>query len=841
MKYIAANALMLSLFLMCYAVNSQSDDGTVAFDCPDVPSPQFEFDLNSDVIALVMEDPTSDMAPLFKSINDLYLRSYRNRSGNFKKMIQYYSEVLKARGWSALGRISQANPEKTGLHLYILRENEIVKGVFVIVKSKGRIYLINIVGGIPRKQLGELLLNLNQLGIEIPELMSLKPRDLEPAPLVPPTPEPAEPDADPSITEREEDVEPPIPDADPSITEREEDVEPPAQKTPEPTQRWNWKSDGKPIHEFRIQSTPTTPKGHDPKKTEKTLATEKANILKVLENGSGDIISVMPTLGSVLPNSRTVRLRVVEEGEKRVAIINVVPTQKMSILKSMKISGQHGNQIDISIDDIFYEQGSEAEIPPEATRFWAKDVPIHEIHIRGNRKVSEARIRQTLDNASPDIDKALKTLFRAMPYFEEISLRINKEEARYIATITVNEKPLSTDTYLGFNPLVRTGFNRVTDWELGTRFEVGKRKEVGPLWMWNLSDSQLGQTSRLFGEVSSADGNPHFQYHFGGTANWGKPYIWNLRLTAQLHRLTDAIAPELFPNHNSSASHTYRIFGGHDYPNYYLREGVEVALRWKPVMPTHSFKLAIVAESHDSLQKSTDWSVANWRSRRKVRENPPINPGGMRSLTFQYDFNTRADSLGWHNTLFIEHSPPSFGSDFDFTRYQLHLRYAYPLGKHRIRTRLLLGFSNTPLPMQRQFAITGPGGLRGYPLFAPANAAEKETTSDWRKHSEYAFAGDRGFLFNIEYHYCLGEIIDWNIFESVFTIVFLDEGQVWHASDTKYTFDPSGNIGVGLQFGRNDVIWRVNVAKALNFNAFAKERLLAEPGYLVTSTWYHVF
>ena len=289
------------------------------------------------------------------------------------------------------------------------------------------------------------------------------------------------------------------------------------------------------------------------------------------------------------------------------------------------------------------------------------------------------------------------------------------------------------------------------------------------------------------------------------------------------------------------ASRTYRIFGGYDYPNYYLREGVEVALQWKPVMPTHSFKLAIVAESHDSLQKSTDWSVANWRSRRKVRENPPINPGGMRSLTFQYDFNTRADTLGWHNTLFIEHSNPSFGSDFDFTRYQLHLRYAYPLGKHRIRTRLLFGFSNANLPIQRQFAISGPGGLRGYPLFAPADEVEKELIPDWYKHSRYAFAGDRGFLFNIEYHYCLGEIVDWNIFKSIFAVVFFDEGQVWQASDTKYTFDPSGNIGVGLQVGRNDVIWRVNVAKALNFNAFAKERLLAEPGYLVTSTWYHVF
>ncbi len=824
MKYIAANALMLLLFLICYAVNSQSDDGTVAFDCPDVSSPQFEFDLNRDVIALVMEDPTSDIAPLFKSMNDLYLRSYRNRSGNFKKMIQYYSETLKARGWRALGRISQTNPEKNRLHLYILLENEIVKGVFVIVKSKGRIYLINIVGGIPKKQLGELLLNLNQLGIEIPELMSLKPRDLEPAPpRAPPTPEPAEPDADPSITEQKE------------------TVEPPAQETPEPTTRWNWNSDGKPIHEFQIQSTPTTPKGSDPKKTEETLATEKTNILKVLENGSGDIVSVMPTLGSVLPNSRTVRLRVVEEGEKRVAIINVVPTQKMSILKSMKISGPNGTEINVSIDDIFYPQDSDAQIPPEATRFWAKDVPIHEIHIRGNRKVSEARIRQTLDNASPDIDKALKTLFSAMPYFEEISLQINKEEARYIATITVDEKPLSTAAYLGLNPPLNLGFNRVTGWEIGTGFEFGKRKEAGPLWMWSVRNSQRDQLSRLFGRVSYAFGNPHLHYRLGGTANWGKPYTWNLGITAQMHRLTAAIAPELSPNYDHWVSRFSRICGGYDLPNYYLREGVEVALRWKPVMPTHSFKLAIVAEMHDNLQKSTDWSIVNWRSSSLMRGNPPINPGSMRSITFQYDFDTRANSLGWHNTFFMEHSNSAFGSDFDFTRYQLHLRYAYPLGNHRIRTRLLLGFSNTLLPIQRQFAISGMGGLRGYPLFAPADGSERDTVAEWDKHSKYAFAGDGGFLFNIEYHYRLAALIDWNIFESAFIIVFLDEGQIWNASDTKYTFDPSGNIGIGLQFGKNEVIWRLNVAKALNFNADAKERFLTLPGYVITSTWYHIF
>ena len=819
MKDTIVKVLVISVLLISGEVYAQPDNGRVSFDCPGVPSSQFQFDLDRNVIALVMEDPTSKITPLFKSVSNLYLRNYRNRSGNFKKMVQHYSEALKARGWSVLGRNSQDDAEKVNLHLYILHQNEIVKGIFVIVKDKDGIFLINIVGEIPLRQLGELLLNLNQLGIEIPRLMSLKSRDLELAP--PPTPEPVKPDPDSPITEKSE------------------TAEPTPYERPEVPQLWDWYVDGEPINELQIQSKLTAPEGTDPKSIEETIVAERDNLMKLLKNGSGELREVLPVLAGVLDDSRGVSLRVTEEDAKRIAIISVTSTRKISVLKSMKIPGTNGKQVNISVDDRFVSQEDEVDTPPAATRFWAKDVPIHEVRIRGNQKVPEARIRQTLDNASPDIDKALRTLFKVMPYFKEINLQVNEEGSKYIATISVDEKPLSTDTYIGFNPLLSYGFNRVTGSEVGTNFEVGKRKEVGPLWMWRVGDSVRDQTSKLFGKVSYASGNERLHYRLGGTANWGKPYIWNLGITAQIHQLTDAIAPELFPNYNDESYYLFRTFGGHDYPNYYLREGVEIALRWEPVMPTHSFKLSVVAESHDSLQKSTDWSIANWKSRRTVRENPPINPGSMRSITFQYDFDTRANSLGWHNTLLVEYSNSAFGSDFDFTRYQLHLRYAYPLGKHRFRTRLLFGFSNALLPIQRQFAISGPGGLRGYPLFSPANEAERE--DKWYKQSRYAFAGDRGFLFNIEYHHRLSEIIDWGIFKSMFAVVFLDEGQVWNASNTKYTFEPSANIGVGLQFGSNDAMIRINVAKALNFNASAKERLLQDPGFEVTSIWYHVF
>ncbi|MDE0019056.1 MAG: BamA/TamA family outer membrane protein [Candidatus Poribacteria bacterium] len=811
MKYTIAGTFVLFLFLICYSVNSQSDTGIVPFDCPDVSSPEFQFDLDANVIERVMEAPTSDIAPLFKSVDNLYLRNYRNRAGNFKKMIQYYSQALKGRGWHALGQYPQTDPEKISLHLHVLLQNETVKGIFIIVKDKGGIYLINIVCEMPKRQLGELLLNLNQLGIEIPRLMSLKQRDLEFAPPPPPS-EPLKPDTDPPITEKRETTEPTI------------------DETPEPPPLWDWYADGERIHEVQIQSKLISPEGTDPKLIEETIVAERDKLLKILRNGSGELREVIPVLAGALDDSRKVSLRITEEGAKRIAIISVISMQKISVLKSMKISGKR-EQVTVE-DTWFLSQEDQFDTPLAATRFWARDVPIHEVRIRGNQKVPKARIRQTLDNASPDMDKALRTLFKVMPLFEEVHLQVDETDAKYIATISVEEKPLSTDAYLGLSPPLRLGFNRVTGWEIGTGFEVGKRKDVGPLWMWNIRNSQGNQISRLFGKVSYAFGNPHIHYRLGGIANWGKPYTWNLGITGQLHRLTDAVAPELFPGYNSGIRIFQRIIGVPDFQNYYLRQGAEIRLYWAPIMPTHSFRVSMLAESHRSLEKSTDWFIANWTSKLSVRGNPPITAGQLRGLVFQYDFLNRTKSLGWHNTFLAEHSRVAVGSDFDFTRLQLHLRYAFPLEKNRIRTRLLLSYSNSPLPIQRQFVIGGMGGLRGYPWYRQEDESDGIITYEsGHTASPYAFAGDRGFLLNIEYHYSLSNLLRRGIFKNAFLIAFLDEGQVWNVSDDAYTFNPKASVGIGLQFGEDDSVFRVNIAKALESGI----------GVQITTAWYHSF
>ena len=190
--------------------------------------------------------------------------------------------------------------------------------------------------------------------------------------------------------------------------------------------------------------------------------------------------------------------------------------------------------------------------------------------------------------------------------------------------------------------------------------------------------------SRFFGEIGYGFGNKQVYYRVGGDAVTRKHDLWNFGLTAQFQRRTDTINPDFFDNQDSPGETFLRILGESDYRNYYLRTGIEVALRWEPMIPNHLFKLSLLGETHESLRKSTDWHFFNWRSRSKARENPEITAGQMRSVMFRYDFNTRNDYLGWYNTFLIEHSSPTIGSEFDFTRYQLHLRYAHPFGRHRV-------------------------------------------------------------------------------------------------------------------------------------------------------------
>lgn len=750
---------VLFVLLMCSAASAQINDGKIPFKWINSPSPQFAFDLDSKEIIEVMDNPSADISSLFSSIDNLYLRSYHRQVLNYLQMLMYYNDMLIERGWSPDSRNGK-------LHLYTLNQNNFVIGIFLIVKSGEEVYLINITGTIPPSKVGDILSNLNQIGIDMAELENLS--QLPDSTVAPPKTDTFKKEKNSTLDEL---IDPPI---------------------------LAWQYNGLPIDDFIIQNTHRN---------------EETKIFKFLEKGSGDLENVLPMIIKSLSPHRTVSVKITEENGENIAIFTIKNRKRsksVSVLRSITInrSGTHRRKLsatsNLEIDELF---------PQGATRFKAANAPIHEIRIVGNQKISETDIRRHLNNASDNIEQALKTLFKVMPYFSEIKLRVNEENYSRVATISFAEKPLSSDLYLGFRPPLFIGFNRVNDWEFGTGFQIGKPTQLGPLWQWNVHDLLDTRTYNIFGRISTTLGNPKLHYRFGGRINWGEPYHWKIGLTGQVHRQTDVVAPELFPNYKQGSFTFQHVLGYPGLANYYLRNGFEVQLEWSPRLPEHTFNLSMIAESHESLQKSTDWNMAQWVSKHiEARENPQITRGRIHSFTLNYNFNTRQEYLGWYNSVRVELSNAAFGSDFDFARLQIHLRYAFPLENNRIRTRLLFGLSDSPLPEQRQFAIGGLGGLRGYLMYGPA---DETSTSPPDSSAKYAFMGDSGFLLNVEYHYRLLNLINRNFFKNLFIVLFLDEGQVWNVSDASFSFDPKADVGIGIQYHEAS-IFRFNFAKTLD-------------------------
>ena len=502
------------------------------------------------------------------------------------------------------------------------------------------------------------------------------------------------------------------------------------------------------------------------------------------------------------------------KGDEDIYLLNIVgnvPSQQVGQL--LTDLGKLGIEIPElkSLPVLEFEEQSSSS----PTRFRTADgSPIYEIQIKGNQKIDRAEILETLEAGDEDIEKAVETLRKKMgSKLETVESSIEEENDKHIAVITVKEHSSlrSSGSFTAY-PMIR--FNRVSGWKLGTtvKMDLARARFLNGM-----------PTSNIFGYTGYGFGNKIIDYEIGidtmpfatytrfnnpeGDAN---RWYHGFGINAKVHGTTDITPNNVIPYHltnnfNDPFGLFYNISGAEDLHNYYLRRGFEIAFRWQKLprmeylSPPHLVTLKLLAENHESLQKSTDWYLFNWRSTSKARENPVITPGRMRSVMFEYDLNPRRNNFGWHNTFFVEHSNTVFGSDFDFTRYQLHLRYAHLLGKHRVRTRAVGSFSTASLPIQRQFTIGGPGVLNGYPL--------------------YAFSGDRGYLLNIEYFYSLPELFFWRNRQfdfdfNLFLVFFLDAGQTWNLTDDTRTLMPKSDAGIGFQFGENDSFLRFNVAQA---------------------------
>ena len=679
--------ICLPLFSGVVSTQAQLQVGTIPFDCPDVAPPTFEFNLTQELI-----DHISSV-DVYNSIEDIYIQTYDKDEEAFDKLINYYETILLKNGWENF-------IEDVNYRIYHLvntnGSDEKVVGIFAIGRTKMSVYLLNIVGQVPQQQIGTLLANLNLLGIWIPEFRSLGEQV-----------ETEKPQFE-SIVWNADDIHLNrttilriFNNSTKSLTK--------FSGTMQVALLGDWSYNSHPISRIEINSH-TRSRGES--------QNQRIDAIKDILNG-GNINQDGPVDFGVLLN----RLLSSEAS---------VYIQKITVDTDEK-------QI-----QLFLEEIQDDDLIKLSQQFRTEaDDPIHEIQIYGNLKFDLDELKSILEKGPSEIDYFMKTLPDTFPEIDKATIETVEFGQRRIAKITVlNEKPIVQNPYV--NAIPRIGFNRVTGWELGARVETGFRSQPSRVatpidYDWNREVPLTRDNPKIFAQFGYGFGNKQRYYSVGGNQIWGKRDKWNIGFSARYQQALTTLSSDIYAGYEERGLFLLRLIGVPDHQDYYLKKGTQVSFHWQP-KSSNRIRITLASEKHNNLHKTTDWHFLNWRSTSKMRDNLDITPANIRSITLKSDFNSRRNYLGWHNTILIEHSNPVFGSDYDWTRGQIHLRYAYPFKRNQIRSRFVLSsvlgnktehqVSDTLLPIQKQFILGGIGTLNGYPFST--------------------YIGDEGYLYNAE-------------------------------------------------------------------------------------------
>lgn len=749
MRYYTIIFFLFLLYIM--PARAQNQVGRIPFDCPDGVLPSFEFDLTQELIAHIS---TSEV---FNSVENIYIHTYQKTDEIYEELDTYYESILVKKEWN------EFKVDENYRIFYLVNSDEKVIGVFSIVKTNVSIYLLNVVGQIPQDQVGILLANLNQLGIWIPELRSLG----EQITIEKPQTESIVWDTD-TVFNNDTTILRIINVSEESLSK--------VSGTMQETHLGDWTYNSHPISKIKLKSH-TRSRGDSQK--------QRIDAIKeVLFNKSSSA----------------------EESEDFAILINRLLDSDLSVYIQKVTVDTDEKQIQLYIDAV---QGDQIELSQQFRT--EEDEQIHEIELYGSLQFDLSQLRKVLNEGPAEIDYFMKTLPETFPEVESSTLETVDFGQRRIAKITVSlQKPLNQNPYA--NAIPRIGFNRVSGWELGARVEGGIRAQSSnnlsgnpsPIdYDWNRAVSLTNDNSKIFAQFGYGFGNKQRYYAIGGNQIWGKRDKWNIGLIARYQRAITTLSSDIYAGFEERGLFLLRLVGVPDHQDYYLRKGTEVAFLWQPTW-SNLISISLSSEKHENLHKTTDWHFLNWRSKSKLRENLDITPANIRSITFRSDYNSRNNYIGWHNTILAEYSNPVFGSEYDWTRAQIHLRYGHPFGRNQMRSRFVLSsvfgrkteeqLSKTLLPIQRQFIIGGLGTLNGYPI--------------------NTFIGDEGYLFNVEYLFSLSTINNLEMFNNIHAVLFVDIGQVWNEYRDKWDFDPKGSAGIGLQISTEVDIFRFTIAKA---------------------------
>ncbi len=431
--------------------------------------------------------------------------------------------------------------------------------------------------------------------------------------------------------------------------------------------------------------------------------------------------------------------------------------------------------VDVPLLEAFDDEEEEPESFPD-TRYLDRDgEPIHEVRIEGNQYISTRQIQNALEQGPDDLDNSVRLMKSLLP-IKSTRWKIHKEYGKRVATIRIIEKDWGKPNF-GMN----LGFNRVDGWRFGPSVKWAKQPDI-----WT------PEILQLFGDVTYGFSNGIWNYSVGVKTGESILERLNLSATVQIRRLTAVRDTTILPS--DGEQFTAAFFYGGDSREYYLRDGSELTVRWKPEISPHTITLRLLDEDHRSLSKSTDWSFGSIFQKGEAKpDNRPITHGHLRSSVLTYDFNKtrkhRNFPVGHHHAIEVENSDSFVGSDFDFTRVRGNFRNYRRISQNIIAARIAVGISTHPLPIQRQFIIGGAGTLRGYDL--------------------YEFVGDQMVLFNLEYYHRL-------VFgDAIFLLAFADAGHAWNKLGDFDSQDMKHNLGVGLTIRSAGSFFVVTAAQSL--------------------------
>lgn len=159
------------------------------------------------------------------------------------------------------------------------------------------------------------------------------------------------------------------------------------------------------------------------------------------------------------------------------------------------------------------------------------------------------------------------------------------------------------------------------------------------------------------------------------------------------------------------------LLGGIDYFDYYRNEELFAGIELLGFLPRMSLRAKAARELHTNTEelKIHNHSWFGWHDDR--RDNPAIDEGALHSVSAEVAYNKSSNDFGITGkrqvVAGIEHSSPSLGSDFDFTRltlradWNINTFYQRRLFANTLDLHLSAGTTIGNPPLQRYGTVDG--------------------------------------------------------------------------------------------------------------------------------------